>query len=43
LNVGLALPPWFTQRPIQPMGLLRLASVRHLGQSVKAAVRLFTS
>ena len=31
LNVVLALPRWFTQRPIQPMGLMYLASVLRRG------------
>jgi len=36
LNVVLALPQWFTQRPIQPMGLLYLASVlRRAGHRVR--------
>jgi len=36
LNVVLALPRWFTQRPIQPMGLLYLASMlRRAGHRVR--------
>ena len=36
LNVVLALPRWFTQRPIQPMGLLYLASaLRGAGHRVR--------
>ena len=36
MKVVLAVPQWFTQRPIQPMGLLYLASVlRRAGHSVR--------
>jgi hypothetical protein len=36
MNVVLAHPQWFTQRPIQPMGLLYLASVlRQAGHRVR--------
>ena len=36
LNVVFALPRWFTQRPIQPMGLMYLASVlRRAGHRVR--------
>jgi len=36
MNIVLALPRWFTQRPIQPMGLLYLASVlRKAGHQVR--------
>jgi len=36
MNVVLAHPQWFTQRPIQPMGLLYLASVlRRAGHRVR--------
>jgi anaerobic magnesium-protoporphyrin IX monomethyl ester cyclase len=36
LNVVLALPQWFTQRPIQPMGLLYLAAMlRRAGHRVR--------
>ena len=36
MNIVLALPRWFTQRPIQPMGLLYLASVlRRAGHQVR--------
>jgi radical SAM superfamily enzyme YgiQ (UPF0313 family) len=36
MNVVLALPQWFTQRPVQPMGLLYLAAVlRKAGHRVR--------
>jgi len=36
MNIVLALPRWFTRRPIQPMGLLYLASVlRKAGHQVR--------
>ena len=36
LNVVLAVPRWFTERPVQPMGLLYLAAtLRRAGHRVR--------